>query len=73
MNNLKIQDLIKKGDALVEAEQYQDALDVFDQALAIGTTDNNIEKKLLGEKVFLLNKMGRFLEANAIAQTISKH
>jgi tetratricopeptide (TPR) repeat protein len=72
-NNLKIQELIKKGEALVEAEQYQEALDIFDQALAIGTTDNNIEKKLLGEKVFVLNKMGRVLEANKIAQTLSKH
>ena len=72
----QISELIEGGEALADEGKYQEAINSYDQGLAlIGNYQDiekvGLEKRLLSLKVFSLNKLGRVIEANKIAQTIS--
>ena len=74
----QIQELIDKGVSFADEGKYQEAIDSYDEGLALIGNDKDIEKtglrkRLLSLKVFALNKLGRVIEANTIAQTISHY
>jgi tetratricopeptide (TPR) repeat protein len=55
----QIQDLIKKGTSLVEDGKYEEALECFENALALNPNDPNI----LNKKGVALRSLGRHDEA----------
>ncbi|MGI0073663.1 MAG: tetratricopeptide repeat protein [Nitrosotalea sp.] len=57
--NAKIQDMIKKGTSLVEDGKYEEALECFENALALNPNDPNI----LNKKGVVLRSLGRYGEA----------
>ncbi|MGI0068697.1 MAG: tetratricopeptide repeat protein, partial [Nitrosopumilaceae archaeon] len=54
--NAKIQDMIKKGTSLVEDGKYEEALECFENALALNPNDPNI----LNKKGVVLRSLGRY-------------
>lgn len=73
----QIQDFVSQGAALADDERYEEAIQFYDQGLALIGNDNDIEKapmkkNLLGLKVFALNKLGRIDEATQVSKLITQ-